>query len=201
MSPKRISKVTVFALSLIIVSPLILLAWIEKILTQSEAVYVSVAQLLSMVPGPVGSYLRSAYYFCTLEKCAWEVHVGFGSLLNHRGARLARNVSMGAYCVIGHANIESEVRMASHISIPSGKRQHLDEGGQLMAETHYDRVSIGQGSWLGEGAIIMADVGSGSIVSAGAVVIKDVPPASIVGGNPAKVLRTLDSTRGEPGID
>jgi acetyltransferase-like isoleucine patch superfamily enzyme len=78
------------------------------------------------------------------------------------------------------------------VSVPSGKRQHLDDDGGMHEGTRYDRVTIGAGCWLGEGAIIMASIGERSIVSAGAVVLSPVPGAVIVGGNPAKVVRRLE---------
>ena len=53
-------------------------------------------------------------------------------------------------------------------------------------------VNIGRHCFIGGGSIIMPGVtiGEGSIVAAGALVIDDVPPRSIVGGNPARVLRS-----------
>jgi virginiamycin A acetyltransferase len=198
MSTRRAVKTAMFGVCLVVVAPLIVAAWLEKLVSKSEAVFGTLAQLLSWLPGPVGSYLRVAYYYGTLEDCSWEIHVGFGSLFTHRGARLARNVSMGMYCVIGHVSIEHDVRLASRISIPSGKRQHLTDDGELTEETRFDRVKIGSGSWIGEGAIVLADVGPGSIVSAGAVVVNDVPTASIVGGNPARVIKTMTSADAEP---
>jgi acetyltransferase-like isoleucine patch superfamily enzyme len=48
---------------------------------------------------------------------------------------------------------------------------------------------VGEGSGIGEGAILLARVGYGCIVSAGAVVTAPVPDRSVVGGNPARVLR------------
>ncbi len=189
---RRTAKYAVFLVALVVVSPLLLLAWLEKRLTGSEAIYVTFAQLLSIMPGPIGHYLRAAYYFGTLEDCSWQVHIGFGSLFTHRATRVAAKVSTGAYCVIGHAVIGEGVRMASRVSIPSGKRQHLDNNGQLSVETNYERLSIGSDAWLGEAATIIAHVGERSIVSAGAVVINDVPSDSVVGGNPAKVLKALE---------
>lgn len=52
-------------------------------------------------------------------------------------------------------------------------------------------TTIGNDVWIGTAAMIRAGVtvGDGSIVAGGAVVVKDVPPYSIVGGNPARVIR------------
>ena len=182
----------VFILALVIVSPLIVISWVEKLVSRSEVLFVFLGQFLSMVPGLIGTYLRGAFYFGTIDECSWETHLGFGTFFTHRAARLEREVSTGAYCVLGHASLEQGVRLASRVSVPSGKRQHLDDAGQIVAENHFERVTIGRDTWVGEGAIVMADVGASSIVSAGAIVTRPTPSASIVGGNPAKVLKALD---------
>ena len=56
-------------------------------------------------------------------------------------------------------------------------------------------VKIGKRVWIGIGAIICPSVtiGDNSIIAAGAVVTKDVPPNVIVGGNPAKIIKTLEN--------
>ena len=192
MSLRQVAKTTAFAVSLITVSPLIVLSWLEKKSSRSEILFSMFAQFLALFPGIIGVYLRSGFYYGTLDSCSWQTHFGFGSVFTHRGATVAPRVSTGVYCVIGHADIGREVRMASRISIPSGKRQHLNDEGQLDGGTRFDRVSIGRGAWLGENAVIMADVGERSIVSAGAVVVEDMPGGAIVGGNPAKVLKIHD---------
>ena len=191
MSARRFFKRLVFGLCLIVISPMVLAAWIEEKVSAGEAVFVGLNQLLALIPGLVGTYLRGAYYYCSLEKCSWQVHVGFGTIFTHRGASLGTFVSMGSYCVIGHACIGDHVMMASRISIPSGKRQHIDESGRLSSEPRFDRVNVGRGSWIGEGAIIMANVGEDCVVSAGAVVVNDMPGACILAGNPANVVRVL----------
>jgi acetyltransferase-like isoleucine patch superfamily enzyme len=198
MSARRLLKRVVFGASIVVASPMILGAWFERRVSKGEAVFVCASQLLALIPGLVGTYLRAAYYCASLEKCSWEIHVGFGSIFTHRGASLGTNVSMGAYCVIGHADIGDDVMMASRISIPSGKRQHIDESGRLSSAPRFDRVAVGRGSWVGEGAIIMADVGEQCIVSAGAVIVKDMPAACLLAGNPAGVIRELN--RDENGL-
>lgn len=192
----RLIKILAFCLALLMAAPLILLAWIEKRLLRTEGVFLTAAQLVAPLPGPVGTYVRSAYYFGTLDQCSWEVHVGYGTLFTHRGAKLSSRVSTGAYCVIGHARLGAGVRLASRVSIPSGKRQHFDESGRLGDASNFHEVSIGEGCWVGEGAIIMADVGAGSVVSAGAVVAKPMPAQQLVAGNPAQPVRPVHSAAG-----
>jgi len=194
MSLRQCVKAVAFGVAVVLVSPLIALGWLEKHTWRGEVVFTTCAQLLALMPGPAGSYLRGAYYFGTLSSCSWETHVGFGSIFTHRGGSIGTRASMGAYCVIGHANIGDGVMMGSRVSVPSGKRQHLDEDGRLSSgRTTYDTVTIGPQTWVGEGAIILADVGRACIVSAGAVVVKNMPDRSIIGGNPARVLKAVDS--------
>lgn len=198
---RRRIKMLVFALATVLASPLILAALLEKALSRGDGVFVGASQFLSLLPGLTGAYLRAAFYWATLERCHWEIRIGFGSFFTHRGATLGRNASMGAYCVIGHADIGDGVMMASRISIPSGKRQHFGDDGQISAEPRFDRVAIGDRAWVGEGAIVMADVGKDCIVSAGAVVSSAMPDATLIGGNPARVLKRLETGVMAPGAE
>lgn len=190
MSARRMLKMLVFGACLLLVSPWIAVCRLERRIG-GESMFTGTGQWLALFPGRVGSHLRAAFYFATLDRCAWEVHVGFGSVFTHPGATMGLHASMGCYCVIGHADIGDHVMMASRISIPSGKRQHFDELGRLSSRPRFERVAIGRGSWIGEGAIIMADVGEYCVVSAGAVIVKPMPGASLVAGNPASVIKPL----------
>jgi acetyltransferase-like isoleucine patch superfamily enzyme len=137
--------------------------------------------------------VRAAFYWTALERCSWETHVGFGSHFTHRAAAMGAHVSMGSYCVLGHVDLGPNVIMASRVSIPSGKRQHFDEQGNFSVAPIFERVTIGPQTWIGEGAIILADVGRRCIVSAGAVVTKAIGEGALIGGNPARVIKQLDS--------
>lgn len=188
---RRKLKIVVFIGAFLLVSPLVLIAWFEKKGSTSEAIFISLGQFLGLFPGIIGSYLRAAYYWMLLDQCSWEIHIGFGSYFSQRSAKLGANIAMGGYCIIGTASIDDEVMIASRVSIPSGKRQHVDSMGQLSSDTTLDRVIIGKKCWIGEGAIVLADVGEGCIVSAGAVITTKMPNHYIIGGNPGKPIKEL----------
>lgn len=54
-----------------------------------------------------------------------------------------------------------------------------------------NNVWIGHGAKVGKGVTI----GENSVVAAGAVVVKDVPDNVVVGGNPARVIKTINPNR------
>lgn len=184
-------KKIAFTIALVIILPLILIEWIEKKTSKSEMVFMSIGQIISLLPGKIGSYIRSAYYFATLDHCSWETHIGFGSFFSHRAASLGAKVSMGAYCIIGSVGIDDEVMLASRVSITSGKHQHFDDSGKISSVPKFEKILIGRKCWIGEGAIIMASVGSNCIISAGTVVINEMPNGQLIAGNPGKLIKEL----------
>lgn len=56
-------------------------------------------------------------------------------------------------------------------------------------------IIIKDDAWIGSNATVIKGVtiGEGSVVAAGSVVTKDVPPYTIVGGNPAKVIKEIET--------
>lgn len=56
-------------------------------------------------------------------------------------------------------------------------------------------IELKRRSWIGSNATILAGVtvGENSVVAAGSVVTKDVPANTVVAGNPARVVRKIDS--------
>jgi maltose O-acetyltransferase len=55
-------------------------------------------------------------------------------------------------------------------------------------------VTIGDGVWLGGGAIVCpgVSIGENTVVGAGSVVVRDLPPNVLAVGNPCRVVRKLD---------
>jgi len=55
-------------------------------------------------------------------------------------------------------------------------------------------ITIGDNVWIGGGAIICPgiSIGDNAVIAAGAVVTKDVKSNVLVGGNPARIIKTID---------
>ena len=92
----------------------------------------------------------------------------------------------------GRITIEDNVQIAANV--------------QLLSNSHdpYDRqiltcrpVIIRKGAWIGAGATILSRVtiGKHAIVGAASVVTKNVPDYGVAVGNPAKVIKMLDSEK------
>jgi acetyltransferase-like isoleucine patch superfamily enzyme len=60
-----------------------------------------------------------------------------------------------------------------------------------------EAVKIGNNVWIGDSAIISKGVtiGDNAIIGAGAIVVKDIPANAIAGGNPAVVIKYLDTEK------
>lgn len=56
-------------------------------------------------------------------------------------------------------------------------------------------ITVGEDCWIGGNVIVLPGVtiGRGATVGAGSVVTKDVPPFVVVVGNPARILKKIDT--------
>jgi len=171
---------------IVIVSPLIALAKVG-LAVGSEEVFHLLACLLSLIPGKIGSYMRVGYYKGMLKAISSDVYIGFGSFFSRPSAEVGRSVNIGAYCILGNVVLEDGVLIASRVSIPSGKYQHGNSfSSQKGAPLCFDKVTIGQRTWVGEGAVILSDVGDDCIICAGSVVTRPIPDGYVAAGNPAR---------------
>ncbi|KAJ5668956.1 Maltose/galactoside acetyltransferase [Penicillium macrosclerotiorum] len=57
-------------------------------------------------------------------------------------------------------------------------------------------ITIGEDCWIGGNVIVLPGItiGKGSTVGAGSVVTKDVPAFHVVAGNPARIIRKIETT-------
>jgi acetyltransferase-like isoleucine patch superfamily enzyme len=150
-------------------------------------------QALSLIPGVVGQYVRTAFLRRVLAHCAPSAAIEFGTIFSNVGARIDDHVYIGPMCHIGLAHLEHDVLIGAAVHIPSGPDTHGITDLNVPIREQPGRVqlvTIGAGSWIASGAIVMADVGPNSVIGAGSVVTKPLEGAIIAAGAPARVVRS-----------
>ncbi len=191
---KAFLKKTVQLVALLLIMPLLLIYLVLKPLSRQDELFATFSQILSLLPGAVGSYLRIAFYRQTMQKCEADCFIGFSTLFSQQGIEIASGVYIGPQCNIGLSAIGKDTLLGSGVHLLSGKNQHrFDDPSRPIREQggQFEKITIGANCWIGNGAIIMACVGDGSVIGAGSVVIHDIPAGVIAAGNPAKVIKTL----------
>lgn len=149
-------------------------------------------ELFSLVPGKVGSYIRNAYYWMTLNRCPLTCRFLLGSVFTHSDVTLGNHVYVGAFSQIGRASLGDNVLIADHVHVLSGKQQHgfADPSIPMWQQAKvFSPIQIGSNSWLGANCVVMADVGKNCVIGAGSVVTRPIGDNSVAAGNPARILR------------
>ncbi len=117
---------------------------------------------------------------------------------------IQKNASVGRQCKISShtfvcegVTIEDNVFIGHGVMFINDIYPRATANGQLQTEADWkvEQTVIKNGASIGSGATILANVtiGENAIVGAGSVVTKNVPANCIVAGNPAKVLRKIES--------
>ncbi|MGH9475591.1 MAG: acyltransferase [Terriglobales bacterium] len=193
---RQTAKLTVQGVSVLLAWPFAALAGFGRF----RAGFDTCAHVFALLPGLAGDYMRVAFYAMTLESCALNSRISFGTFFATPHARVGAGVYIGQYGQFGYCIIGDRSQIASHVQILSGGRQHgRDPNGRILGSEpgNFPSVAIGHDCWLGAAAIVMADVGPGTTVGAGAVVTRPVPPGVTAVGNPARPLPPA-ATRTEP---
>lgn len=126
-----------------------------------------------------------------MTKCGRDCAILFGTIFSHVDTEIGESVYIGPNCNIGKCKIEDHCTIGSNVHIMSGKHQHnIDDLDTPVQEQGglFEKIVLGEDTWVGNCALIMANVGRKCVVGAGSVVTKDVDDFSIVVGNPARVI-------------
>lgn len=131
-----------------------------------------------------------------------EVFIGRGAVIQSKSGpiEIGEKTNIGSnslICAMGSVRIGKSVLIAGGCYI-SGGMYHTERTDLPIAEQGiYTRgpVSIGDGSWIGMGAIILDGVriGKGCVIAAGAVVTRDLPDDAVAAGVPANIKRIRKS--------
>ena len=190
-------KTTAFWFATLLVLPELLSFWVRARLLGRDRALEGSSQMLALVPGLLGQYVRRAFYCRALEYCHPSVTVEAGAFLTKADCRIEEGVYIGPRCQLGWATIERNALLAAGVHVPSGGQTHgfADSATPIRDQPVQRRmVRIGAGSWIGSGAVVMADVDRNTVVGAGAVVTKPLPEGVIAHGVPAQVVRSRRTT-------
>lgn len=108
-----------------------------------------------------------------------RARIGIGTVVM-QGAVLQADTVVGNHAIINTAcSIDHECKIANFV--------HISPNSTLCGN-----VSIGEGSWIGAGTIILpgVNIGKWCTIGAGSVVSKNIPDFSLAVGNRCKILRT-----------
>ena len=111
-----------------------------------------------------------------------------------RNIRFGKNVFVNSACTFmdrGGITIDDEVFIAPKVNLITINH---DINPFNRSTTICKPIHIEKRVWIGVAATILPGVriGENSIVGANALVSKDVPPNTIVGGNPERIIKSID---------
>jgi acetyltransferase-like isoleucine patch superfamily enzyme len=103
--------------------------------------------------------------------------------------------------IVGHFSIDigNDVWTGHHVYITDQNHGYEDVDRPISAQTMPERpVSIGDGSWIGHGTVVLpgAQIGRHVTVGANSVVTGVLPDFCVAVGNPARVIRRYDADAG-----
>lgn len=168
------------------------------------------------------AYLETTYSFHLFRSAAADaVHIGRGSSI-YLGVMFDlgehARVKVGNYVLMNGARIicDREITIGDHsliswnvvlmdtsrLPVDVGQRRAVLEQAarrssrRAAAEVATNPIRVGANVWIGFDCCVLPGVtiGEGSVIGARSVVVESVPPYSVAVGNPARVIRQLDSS-------
>jgi acetyltransferase-like isoleucine patch superfamily enzyme len=113
---------------------------------------------------------------------------------------------VGPRCTISTKNsvhLERDVVLAASVLIQDHSHAYRDVSHTIRHQgvTEGGKIRIGQGSWIGQGAVIHCDqgeltLGRNCVVAPNSLINRSFPAYSLIAGNPAHVVKQFDAVKG-----
>ena len=140
------------------------------------------------------------YAFVNLYGCEIGDDTKVGTFVEiQKGAKIGNRVKISSHSFICEGvTIEDEVFVGHGVMFINDKYPRATtKTGQLQTESDWSCTPtlVKRGSSIGSNVTIMCGVtvGEGAIVGAGSVVTHNVPPGAVVAGNPAHIIRMIET--------
>ena len=184
-------KTLLNVLALLLAAPLAVPVRLTAALDRHDRIFQFGSQTVSLLPGLPGDLIRRGYYSIVLGSYLGSLTMNFGSIMAQRGTEVGASVYIGAFCNLGLCRIGDNVLIGSNVVVASPKAHYFDDPAAPIGHQggEFERIDIGSGAWIGNGAVVLNRVGSGAVVAAGSVVVKPCEEHGIYAGNPAKLIR------------
>ena len=142
------------------------------------------------------------FAFTNLYGCQIGDDVKIGTFVEiQKGARIGHRCKISSHTFICEGVVlEDDVFVGHNVTfINDLYPRATNEGGQLQTEADWKCIPtrVERGASIGSGATLLCGitVGRRAIIGAGSVVTRDVPADAIVAGNPARIIRMLNSCK------
>jgi acetyltransferase-like isoleucine patch superfamily enzyme len=140
------------------------------------------------------------YDFVNLYGCQIGDNTKIGTFVEvQKGAKIGKNCKVSSHTFICEGvTIEDNVFVGHNVTfINDLYPRATSTSGALQTEDDWVCIPtlVKKGASIGSSTTLLSGitVGENAIVGAGSIVTKDVPPNTIVAGNPAKIIRRIES--------
>jgi acetyltransferase-like isoleucine patch superfamily enzyme len=188
---KNVFKHAAALVAVILVAPVALPVAAFRRWDTRDIVFQFGSQLMSLIPGMPGEYLRRPFYYLTIDTPWPGPTISFGTILAQRATTIDANVYIGAHCNLGACSIGADTLIGSGVSVASAAAHSFEDLSAPISSQggRFDVVRVGRNCWIANCSVVLADIGDAVVVGAGSVVVKPCTPRAIYVGNPARKVR------------